>query len=80
MIIPSQIEDIVVSDQEVLGGTPCFIGTRVPLTTFLDHVEAGYSPDRFLRGYSSVQRDHAKAVLEWLSDESRRSVGLAVAS
>jgi uncharacterized protein (DUF433 family) len=80
MIIPTQIEHVVVSDPEILGGTPCFLGTRVPLATFLDYVEAGYSLDRFLRGYSSVKREHAKVVLEWLSDESRKTVGLVVAS
>ena len=80
MTIPIQIQHIVVSDPEILGGTPCFLGTRVPLATFLDHVEAGYSLDRFLRGYSSVQRDQAQVVLEWLSDESRKTVGLVLAS
>jgi uncharacterized protein (DUF433 family) len=80
MIIPTQIEHVVVSDPEILGGTPCFLGTRVPLATFLDYVEAGYSLDRFLRGYSSVKREHAKVVLEWLSDESRKTVGLVLAS
>lgn len=80
MIIPTQIEHVVVIDPEILGGTPCFLGTRVPLATFLDHVEAGYSLDRFLRGYSSVKREHAKVVLEWLSDESRKTVGLVLAS
>lgn len=79
MSIPNELAGIIVSDPEILGGTPCFKGTRVPLETFLDHVEIGYSMDRFLRGYSSVHREQALAVLEWQSQESRRAMGLELA-
>jgi uncharacterized protein (DUF433 family) len=80
MSIPKQLTEIVVSDPEILGGTPCFRGTRVPLATFLDHVQMGYSLDRFLQGYSSVQRDQAQAVLQWLGDQGRQTIGLELAS
>ena len=80
MTIPKELQSTIVIDQEILGGTPCFKGTRVPLATFLDHVETGYSLDRFLKGYSSVHREQAQAVLEWLSNQSRKTVGLELAS
>lgn len=80
MTIPKELQSVIDMDPEILGGTPCFIGTRVPLATFLDHVEAGYSLDQFLKGYSSVQREQATAVLVWLGDESRKTIGLEYAS
>lgn len=80
MTIPKELQNVITEDPEVLGGTPCFRGTRVPLATFLDHVEAGCSLDLFLSGYSSVHREQAAAVLEWLSVQSRRSIGLEIAS
>jgi uncharacterized protein (DUF433 family) len=78
--IPDELKDVIVSDPEISGGTPCFKGTRVPLATFLDHVEVGYSLDEFLKGYSSVRREQAALVLEWLSHESRKTIGLDLAS
>lgn len=75
---PTQLQFIIKSDPEVLGGTPCFQGTRVPLATFLDYVESGYSLEDFLRGYPSVVRNDATTVLEWLSDNSRQLLGLAI--
>lgn len=80
MSIPKELQRVIVSNPEILGGTPCFQGTRVPLTTFLDHVELGYSLDRFLKGYSSVNRDQALVVLEWFGRNSREAIGLDLAS
>lgn len=80
MTIPKELQSVIAMDPEILGGTPCFIGTRVPVATFLDHVEAGFSLDQFLRGYSSVQREQATAVLVWLGHESRKTIGLEYAS
>jgi uncharacterized protein (DUF433 family) len=47
-----------------LGGTPVFRGTRVPVQTLMDYLEAGDSLDEFLRDFPSVTREHAVAVLE----------------
>jgi len=80
MTIPKQLAGTIVSDPDILGGTPCFKGTRVPLATFLDYMETGYSLDRFLRGFSSVHREQAVAVLEWQADQSRHAIGLELAS
>jgi len=48
----------------------------VPLATFLDHVEVGYSLDRFLKGYSSVRREQTTTVLEWFCDQGRKTIGI----
>ena len=49
---------------DVLGGTPVFAGTRVPVRILMEHLEAGDRLDEFLDDYPSVSRDQAVAVLE----------------
>ncbi|MEG4171395.1 MULTISPECIES: DUF433 domain-containing protein [unclassified Microcoleus] len=51
------------SDPDILGGTPVFIGARVPIETLLDYLEAGDSVDEFLDHFPSVSRDRAMEVL-----------------
>ncbi len=52
------------SDPEILGGTPVFIGTRVPFQTLLDYLEAGDPLDEFLEDFPTVRREQAIAALE----------------
>ena len=56
--------DIAHSDPEILGGTPVFIGTRVPIQSLFDYLECGETLDEFLRQFPSVKRDQAIAVLD----------------
>jgi uncharacterized protein (DUF433 family) len=51
-----------------MGGTPVFAGTRVPVQTLLDYLEAGDSIDEFLEGFPSVSREHAIEFLEQAKD------------
>jgi uncharacterized protein (DUF433 family) len=51
-----------------MGGTPVFAGTRVPVQTLLDYLEAGDSIDEFLVGFPSVSREHAIEFLEQAKD------------
>lgn len=55
---------VIHSDPEILGGTPVFVGTRVPLQTLLGHLEAGDTIDKFLRDFPTVGRGQAIAALE----------------
>jgi uncharacterized protein (DUF433 family) len=55
---------IVSRDPEVMGGAAVFNGTRVPLQTLLDYLEAGESIDAFLEGFPSVAREQVIAFLE----------------
>ena len=59
----SIIESVVHSDPEVLGGTPVFVGTRVPLKNFIDYLAAGDTLDQFLDDFPSVSRRQAIATL-----------------
>ncbi len=54
----------VIVDPEVLGGTPVFIGTRVPVRILFEHLEAGDSLEVFLEDFPSVSRALAIKVLE----------------
>jgi uncharacterized protein (DUF433 family) len=55
---------VVHSDPEILGGTPVFVGTRVPLRNLIDYLERGHSLDEFLDAFPSVSRQQAVAALE----------------
>jgi uncharacterized protein (DUF433 family) len=51
-------------DPEILGGTPVFNGTRVPIESLFDHLEEGVSLDEFLDDFPTVTREQAVEVLE----------------
>ena len=57
-----------------MGGAPVFSGTRVPIQTLLDYLEAGESIDDFLQGFPSVTRDQVIAFLEEAKDRLIESV------
>ena len=59
-----QLNGIVHSDPEVMGGTPVFAGTRVPLQNLIDAFEGGESIDDFLTGFPTVTRSQAIAAIE----------------
>ena len=56
--------DIIHSDPEILGGTPVFVGTRVPVQALIDYLEGGHPLDEFLDDFPSVTREQAVAALE----------------
>jgi uncharacterized protein (DUF433 family) len=58
------LEQIVHRDPEILGGTPVFHGTRVPIRSLFDYLEGGETLDEFLRQFPSVRREQAIALLE----------------
>ena len=55
---------IIHSDPGILGGTPVFVGTRVPVQNLIDCLEAGDSLDEFLNSFPTVTREQAVAALE----------------
>ncbi|HKO56284.1 MAG TPA: DUF433 domain-containing protein [Thermoanaerobaculia bacterium] len=56
--------DVVHSDPEIMGGTPVFVGTRVPVQSLFDYLEAGDSLEEFLESFPTVSREQAVATLE----------------
>ncbi|TVQ30903.1 MAG: DUF433 domain-containing protein [Phycisphaeraceae bacterium] len=65
------------SNPEILGGTPCFAGTRVPVETLIDHLRRGYTVDYFLDQFPTVTREQVDEVLELVKQgfEIRRAAG-----
>ena len=59
-----KLASVIHSDPEILAGTPVFIGTRVPVQSLFDHLEAGDSIDDFLEEFPSMKREQVIAVLE----------------
>jgi uncharacterized protein (DUF433 family) len=55
---------VITRDPDILGGTPVFTGTRVPVRILLEHFEAGDRIDEFLENYPSVSREQAVALIE----------------
>jgi uncharacterized protein (DUF433 family) len=55
---------VVHSDPNILGGTPVFVGTRVPLQALIDYIEGGHSLNEFLDDFPTVTREIAIAALE----------------
>ena len=57
-------DDLITVDPEILGGTPVFKGTRVPVKTFFEYLENNYTLEEFLECFPSVRRDAACRILE----------------
>lgn len=64
MARPSDVKAVVSVDPEVMSGAPVFRGTRVPIQTLLDHLEAGESLEVFLADFPTVSRQQAVRLLE----------------
>jgi uncharacterized protein (DUF433 family) len=65
---------VVCRDPNVMGGAAVFCGTRVPVQTLLDYIEAGESIDQFLEGFPTVTRQQVIAFLEQAKDRLIESV------
>lgn len=64
----TRLGQVVHCDPEILGGTPVFVGTRVPVQSLFDYLEGGETLDVFLRQFPSVQREQVIAVLDLARD------------
>ena len=61
---------VIIRDPDILGGTPVFSGTRVPVKNFIDCLEDGYSIDEFVEDFPTVPRKQAVALLEELASRA----------
>jgi uncharacterized protein (DUF433 family) len=67
------MSSVITSNPEVMHGTPCFAGTRVPAKTLFDCLEDGYSIDEFLEDFPTVTREQVMAVLQEAAVTADRS-------
>lgn len=65
---------VVKSDPQVMGGTPVFRGTRVPIATLIDYLEAGDSIEAFLEGFPTVTREQ---VIQFLEEAKEKALAPA---
>jgi uncharacterized protein (DUF433 family) len=64
---------VIITNPDILGGTPVFQGTRVPIETLLDYLEAGDSIGEFLEGFPSVSRDQ---VIQYLEEAKEKTLAV----
>jgi uncharacterized protein (DUF433 family) len=64
----TDLDNPIAKDPEVLSGAPCFFGTRVPVATLMDYLEAGDRVDDFLDDFPTVTRHQVSAVLRIASE------------
>jgi uncharacterized protein (DUF433 family) len=74
--IPAGLEHVMNINPEILGGEPCFNGTRVPLETVIDNLGAGYSTEELLSDFPSLTPEHIEAVQQWELALARKAAGL----
>ncbi|MBS1717289.1 MAG: DUF433 domain-containing protein [Armatimonadetes bacterium] len=76
--IPQGLEHVMSIDPEILGGEPCFNGTRVPLESVVDNLGAGYSIEEILSDFPSLTEEHIRAVQQWELALARKPAGLEI--
>jgi uncharacterized protein (DUF433 family) len=62
------VNEIISVSPEIMGGTPVFAGTRVPVQTFIEYIKAGESIESFLEGFPTVKREQLLALLDQARD------------
>lgn len=80
MQIPKELEGVLISTPDTLGGSVRFKGTRVPLRALLDTLHEGNGLEEFLDGWPDVTSEQALAVIQWEQNEARRTFGMELAS
>jgi uncharacterized protein (DUF433 family) len=61
---PMRTKEVIHRDPDILGGTPVFVGTRVPFQALMDYLEAGHPLSDFLKDFPTVTRKQALTALE----------------
>ncbi len=68
------MSQVISVDPNIQGGTPCFVGTRVPLACFVDALKHNRSIEYFLESYPSVTREQVDALIEEMAENTLASV------
>lgn len=80
MTIPKELEDVLISTLDTLGGSVRFVGTRIPVQALIDTLDEGKGIDEFLDGWPDVTREQAEAFVRWEQNHARNTFGLDLAS
>ena len=80
MSIPKELESVLVSSRDTLGGSVRFVGTRIPVQALIDTLDDGDGLDEFLASWPEVTREQAEAVIHWEQTHAGQTFGLEPAS
>ena len=64
----------IMTDPQIMHGTVCFRGTRIPVSVVLDNLAAGESPERILDHYPSLKREHISAAIGYAAELARERI------
>ncbi len=67
--IKKELKDIVYKDPDVLGGTPCFVGTRVPVAAILEYISLGWSIRDLKKSYPTVKTEYIVKLIKNFSKD-----------
>ena len=79
-MIPDELRGVLSQNPNIMSGSICFSGTRVPVIALLDTTLCGESIDYFLQDYPDVTKAQALAVVAWEQNKVRSVLGLDLAS
>jgi len=80
MTIPKELEGILVSTLDTLGGSVRFVGTRIPVQALIDTLDEGDGIEEFLDCWPDVTREQAEAFIHWEQNQARHTFGIDLAS
>jgi len=75
MTVATDVNEVVQVSTDIMSGAPVFRGTRVPVRTLLDHLEAGDSLEKFLNDFPTVTKEQAVQFLEVAGEAALQKVG-----
>ena len=78
-MIPHQLKGVLSQNPNIMSGSICFTGTRIPVKILLDNIHDGVSIIEFMDAYPDLAIEQIQAVLDWQDSESRKALGLDVA-
>ena len=78
-MIPHQLKGVLSQNPNIMSGSICFTGTRIPVKILLDNIHVGVSIIEFMDAYPDLAIEQIQAVLDWQDSESRKALGLDVA-
>ena len=76
MTIPKELEAVLSSSGDTLGGSVRFAGTRIPVQALIDTLDDGDGIEEFLESWPDVTREQAEAVIHWEQNHARQIFGL----
>ncbi len=80
LTIPDELQEVLSSDLEIMGGAICFQGTRIPVSILLDNIRASVPMDVFFDAYPDLTHEQVQVVIDWEDSQARKALGLKLVS